>query len=343
MKYFWLISGIVAADIKYTWNYPTIPDKVPEVNAAFVNAFDPQISNLTNGPPITFEKYGCNQVNEWALTFDDGPGPSTISVLDELKSRNLKATFFVKGQQAIRYPEILKRIFKEGHEIGIHTWSHPQLFTLKNSQVITEAMYTHQIIKDILGVSCKYFRPPFGSSDNRVRGVLELMGFVVVRWNRDTKDWSGPVLKANMDRWIAEPITHGSISLEHDLFPDAASQAPYAMNVLQKSKYALRTVSQCIGITPYGELNYKRALVANETIKPVTFPSIAVPTGVAFATTITWGVAHTKTATATVQAAKTSVNEIPSPAPAPTSYGKNYGTITQVPTFLFPLLALICL
>ena len=103
----------------------------------------------------------CIQQSSWALTFDDGPAPSTQrNVLEPLAAKKLKATFFVVGQQVADYPEILKRIHQQGHEIGIHTWSHPHLLRLSNDQIIAEIVWTAKIIKELTGVSPKLFRPP---------------------------------------------------------------------------------------------------------------------------------------------------------------------------------------
>lgn len=80
-----------------------------------------------------------------------------------MKARNIKATFFVVGSRVLQRPEVLKRVYQEGHDIGIHTWSHPYLSSLSNQQIVAEIMYTSQAIKDVIGVTPKYMRPPFGT------------------------------------------------------------------------------------------------------------------------------------------------------------------------------------
>ncbi|KAI8896408.1 hypothetical protein BC833DRAFT_597605 [Globomyces pollinis-pini] len=229
-------------------------DRVPPVNPAFTEMFSPSILTVSGGGS---EIYSCRQQNSWALTFDDGPSPHTRTLLVELKRRNIKATFFVKGQQVLKHPDILQQIHAEGHEIGIHTWSHPSLYSLTNAQIITEAMYTHQIIQDLIGVSSRYFRAPFGSTDSRINGLLTQMGFSVIRWNRDTRDFTGPVVSQYVNSWLSEAGLIGTISLQHDLLPDTAVQAPGAMDLILKSRYQLKTVSQCVGIGAYGPLRFK--------------------------------------------------------------------------------------
>jgi peptidoglycan/xylan/chitin deacetylase (PgdA/CDA1 family) len=81
-------------------------------------------------------------------------------VLTPLGQKNIKATFFVVGQEVAKSPQVLKKIFDDGHQIGIHTWSHPQLTKLSDDEVVAEIVWTAQIIKDITGVSPELFRPP---------------------------------------------------------------------------------------------------------------------------------------------------------------------------------------
>ena len=112
------------------------------------------------------------------MTFDDGPSPYTPALLDYLKSINEKVTFFIVGTQVLQYPEILKRAYDEGHEIAMHSWSHHNMASLTNEQVIAELKWNEQVIKEVIGVSPRFFRPPFGNIDNRVRDIAKALGFV---------------------------------------------------------------------------------------------------------------------------------------------------------------------
>ncbi|KAJ3270382.1 chitin deacetylase, partial [Terramyces sp. JEL0728] len=152
-------------------------------------------------------------------------------------------------------PEILKQAYRAGMEIGVHTWTHPHLTQLTNEQIVSEIMYTFHIVKDILGVDCRYVRAPYGDTNDRVRGVIKALGFVLVSWNRDTNDavTNGVSVIPKFDQFMAEAV-FGTISLEHDLHIETASKAPYGMNKLSKSAYVERTISQCTGEQAYGRI-----------------------------------------------------------------------------------------
>ena len=146
---------------QFTLNYPTTPYAAPPVNQELLKRFSSSILAITDTTPEKASVViNCNAQNDWALTYDDGPSQPTPALLRELKRRDIKATFFVVGTQVQQNPDILKQIHADGHEIGIHTWSHPHLTRLSNEQIITEVMYTYQIIKDLVGVSTRLFRPP---------------------------------------------------------------------------------------------------------------------------------------------------------------------------------------
>ena len=99
-----------------------------------------------------------------ALTFDDGPHPVyTAHLLDELKKRGVKATFFVTGEHAELHPDLIKRMHDEGHLIGNHTYSHIQLTSSNKNQFKEELIQTNEILHDITGAEVQYVRPPYGS------------------------------------------------------------------------------------------------------------------------------------------------------------------------------------
>jgi peptidoglycan/xylan/chitin deacetylase (PgdA/CDA1 family) len=121
------------------------------------------------GPKITYSQ--CHVEGPYiAMTFDDGPhGTQTPRLLEMLKARGLKATFFVCGQCVAEYPEIAKRIVEEGHEIANHSWSHPNLIPMSESAVRDQLERTHTVVKQATGVDMKTFRPPYGNFTLRQR------------------------------------------------------------------------------------------------------------------------------------------------------------------------------
>ena len=129
-----------------------------------------------------------------ALTFDDGPRPdSTPAVLDVLRARGVTATFFVTGSNAARYPDLVRRIVAEGHALGNHTWSHPDLSGLSPAGRVAEIERTTQAIVDATGTSPCYFRGPYGIHRSAsIAGLAWERGMSVVGWTLDTRDWTTP-------------------------------------------------------------------------------------------------------------------------------------------------------
>src|SRR5690554_4112907 len=101
----------------------------------------------------------------------DGPSPDSPRLYDNLLAHNQTATLFIVGSRAISFPETLKRAYNEGHQIAIHTWSHPAMTSMSNEQIVAELKWTEKAIFDVIGVTPLYWRPPFGDVDNRVRDI----------------------------------------------------------------------------------------------------------------------------------------------------------------------------
>lgn len=93
---------------------------------------------------------------------DDGPSLQTPQLLDYLEEQDLQATFFVVGSRVVSFPHILQQEYMSGHQIAVHTWSHPSLTTLTNDEIIAELGWSRQAIQDVLGVAPSAMRPPYG-------------------------------------------------------------------------------------------------------------------------------------------------------------------------------------
>lgn len=151
-----------------------------------------------------------------ALTFDDGPHPEkTEKVLNILDLYNIKATFFVVGQNAERYPEIVQRCVKEGHEIGNHTYTHRYLNKLSSIQVEEEIRKNSKLLEALTGTKCRLFRPPGGIFDSGSSAIATKAGMKTVIWNVDTKDWAGESTESIFKN-VAENAGNGAIILFHD-------------------------------------------------------------------------------------------------------------------------------
>lgn len=150
------------------------------------------------------------------LTFDDGPHPVyTPGLLDILKKRGVKATFFLLGKNAAAYPDIVKRIYKEGHTIGSHTENHSRLAWSSNERIINEIDRGGEIIQEITGEIPLFFRPPFASRDHRVFRAARNRGLTLTMWSLDTYDWSNPGVEIILAR-INRHVQPGDILLFHD-------------------------------------------------------------------------------------------------------------------------------
>lgn len=178
-----------------------------------------------------------------AITFDDGPHPYyTEQLLDGLQKRGVHATFFVTGQAAENYPEIISRMQEEGHLIGNHTYSHIQLSSSNRETFKKELIQTNEIIEKITGQEVQYVRPPYGSWDKKLE--TELMMFPVL-WNIDPLDWccsdSGCVV-----RKVVEKAQENSIILLHDEYKSSVTAALEIVDILQNQGYEFVTVDEIL-------------------------------------------------------------------------------------------------
>ena len=151
-----------------------------------------------------------------ALTFDDGPDPVfTPQILDKLKKYNTKATFFLLGTSIEKHPDLVKRIAAEGHIIGNHTYSHPNLTQISDEEYHDQIKKTDKLIQDLVGYKPRFFRPTYGAiNENQVQWATE-KGMMVVQWSIDTLDWKGLSAEIITQTVIAD-ILPGSIILQHN-------------------------------------------------------------------------------------------------------------------------------
>lgn len=126
----------------------------------------------------------CPDKLTWGLTYDDGPAFYTPNLLQYLDQNNLKSTFFTVGSRVISFPALLQEEYMAGHQICVHTWSHPSLTTLSTNEIIAEFGWSKKVIKDVLGVTPLCWRPPFGDIDDRVRAIARAMGLEAIIWTR---------------------------------------------------------------------------------------------------------------------------------------------------------------
>lgn len=130
---------------------------------------------------------------ELALTFDDGPNPAwTPRLLDLLAEHGVQATFFLVGRYGFQQPGLVRRIAADGHLLGNHSWSHPNLAMTAAEKVDRELLRTRDTLEQIAGTPIEYFRPPFGGRRPHVLRAARQLGMTPVLWNAITTDWSEP-------------------------------------------------------------------------------------------------------------------------------------------------------
>lgn len=150
------------------------------------------------------------------LTFDDGPSPIfTPEILAILKKNNIKATFFVVGASAKKYPELIKAILAEGHKIGSHTWTHPMLTKISDNQLHAEVINTQNIIDKITGKKPLCLRPPYGLADSRVKQFILSQHIIPVPMGFNSFDYERRGTDT-LIHWVLKNVHSGQVILMHD-------------------------------------------------------------------------------------------------------------------------------
>ncbi|KAG0043362.1 hypothetical protein BGZ83_011485 [Gryganskiella cystojenkinii] len=233
-------------------------------------------------PDITI----CPTAGTWGLTYDDGPmyywpatpenapwaEPRLYDFL--LRNNNQKANLFYIASKIPGAPAAAQRGLNDGHTICVHTWSHTPLTTLTNAEVVAEFYYSQRMIKEVLGITPKCWRPPSGDVDDRIRSIAWQMGMRTIIWDRDTQDWniasdlgsnpwSIPYSTANqtVSDWITSRIqgqdnAHGHVVLEHELSNATVTLTESWLPTIQKY-YKTMPATACNNIAqPYWEKRF---------------------------------------------------------------------------------------
>src|SRR2546421_528505 len=250
-------------------SYSQEPKPAPSAEKPSPAPVKPKTTPTPTEPRITFNSVHVDGPYI-ALTFDDGPNATlTPKLLDLLAARHLKATFFVVGQNAADHPDILKRAVREGHEIGNHSWSHPNLGKMSDEAVRRELQRTEDAITAAIGKRPTLLRPPFGSITARQKKwIHEEFGYRIIIWDVDPLDWKRPGPSVVTARILKE--THaGSIVLSHDIHPPTIEAMPATFDQLMKKGFKSVTVTELL------------AMATPIPPKPTPSPSPSVPRPVA--------------------------------------------------------------
>ncbi len=178
-----------------------------------------------------------------AITFDDGPVPGyTEKLLDGLKKRKVRASFFVTGMHAKESPDLIKRMQDEGHLIGNHTYSHMQLTKNNEEEFIKEIRETNAVIKEITGEAPTYVRPPYGLWNKKCEEELNMFR---VMWTVDPRDWC----TMNADKVfcrVVDKVQENDIILMHDGYDSSILAALEIIDKLQDEGYDFVTVDEIL-------------------------------------------------------------------------------------------------
>lgn len=213
------------------------PLLVPEAIPAL--ATSPSVASIDPEPSMPMPA----DIKRAALTFDDGPHPVyTEQLLDGLKERGVKATFFVTGEHAELHPDIIKRMHEEGHLIGNHTYSHIQLTTSNREKFKNELIKTNEILCGITGDEVQYVRPPYGSWDKKLETDLNMFP---VLWNVDPLDWR-TANASRVARAVINKVSDNDIILLHDYYDTSVEAALMIVDELTKQGYEFVTVDKIL-------------------------------------------------------------------------------------------------
>lgn len=220
------------------------------------------------------------------LSFDDGPLPPAMALQTFLRSKNQKVTHFYIGQNILQNPTVFMDAFNvSGDDIAVHTWTHPYMTTLTNEQLVAEFGWTMQIIHDSTGGRLpRFWRPPYGDSDNRVRAIArEIFGLTTVIWNQDTNDWAiteGTQTVAGATKVLTQSYsgnkTTGLIILEHELSTQSVGVFVNNFGLIAQYGWTPKTIADIAGQPWYlNSADDTSAVTPGDVAQPV--PSAAAP------------------------------------------------------------------
>ncbi|KAI9221240.1 hypothetical protein BC828DRAFT_381528 [Blastocladiella britannica] len=217
----------------------------------------------------------CVNPKHAALTFDDGPGPATAGMLKALDALKVKGTFFVVGEVVMQNPDlysVMKGAADNGHEIGLHTYTHRSLGStgrmdppVTNSKEMTpievraEAVFTDLAVQYAIGLRPRFLRLPFLEYTDKSIAVLDTLGYVPLSINVDTNDWqvaelaggTTAMIMTNFNTELPAALGSGIIVLQHDVYALSSTAIPQIVKTLQDAGYTLVTVSTCLGVPAY--------------------------------------------------------------------------------------------
>ena len=178
-----------------------------------------------------------------ALTFDDGPGPYTAHLLDILDQYGAKATFFLIGSKVSGQASVVRSIQARGHQLGNHSWSHPELPKLSVDQIAGEIDRTNEAIRQATGVKPNILRPPYGAVNGVFLEQLRARGMSSILWSVDTRDWADRNSQIVCSRAVAG-ARPGAVILMHDIHQTSVNAVPCILSSLKQQGYSFVTIQR---------------------------------------------------------------------------------------------------
>ena len=178
-----------------------------------------------------------------ALTFDDGPGKYEDRILAAFQKYGGKGTFFFVGNQAEKYPDVVKRAAEAGHEVANHSYKHENLPKLSQAGATQSLAKTNEILRRLSGQSVSLVRPPYGATSSSVKAALQNQGQASILWSIDTLDWKTRNAKSSINI-VLQQVKDGDVILMHSIYAQSAEAAEALIPALQERGYQLVTVSE---------------------------------------------------------------------------------------------------
>ncbi len=238
------------AHLSYTFNNDKI---VPDSHNIDIDNYEPPTPSPAPSPtPTPTETQSTSSsdndgegLGKVALSFDDGPGTFTPNVLDALKDKGVHATFFMIGENTQKHSDFVKNVYADGHEIGNHTWDHPDLSKLDANSQKDELQKTNDAINSLIGITPHWLRPPYGNFNDDTAKALSDLGMQKVLWNVDTRDWSG-LSADDIYKNAVDGLKDGAIILMHDGVNNSSETAkavPRIIDTIKEKGYEIVTIS----------------------------------------------------------------------------------------------------
>lgn len=205
-----------------------------------------QISPATGPQRLVPIYYVDTPEKKVAISFDASWGAEyTPMILETLREHNLKTTFFLTGFWIDKYPDLVKRIAEEGHELGNHTATHPHLNTLEKEAIKKELQQVHDKLYELSGQTPILFRPPFGEYSNKVIEAATEMNYYTIQWSVDSLDWKD-ISKGEIVSRVTRQLHPGAIVLFHNNGTHTAGALPEILAFAKQEGYEIVKISDLI-------------------------------------------------------------------------------------------------